>query len=409
MNNMSDILSQYDANLQAIIAEYKSFGQMRMAQVLSAVVRERIQAEVTRFVQAKKQQLDAASKLLVGLDDFATLAQSADPFSAVTDAVSTPVTQATPLIDLGSLPPPDEPVLTPPAPSPIGVVRIATEDEWDNPSSPVDASPPAKKVRDEPQVELGHNRHKDRPKPRRSQGSAVSAKGKVPIQRSVDAPDDAPDDAPVATPRQERKIRKIQRNTTGMAAIASVSAGDIKSDAVGGLTGTVDSTSDPSDVIRTKGSRSADPDGESNDNFDRVVQRTRRMQAEAKMAKSEHPDSVLLISEARIIDSEGSTVGRASRIYKSGKQIEIDEVEMYLGDGGLGGDWSSEIALADGESIWRNILKRREIFEFRGSDKVLSASLGSGRLLGFDDGDENVLIIEEVILTKTPEAVGGAH
>ena len=403
MNDMSEILSQYDASLRAVVTEYKSFGQTRMAQVLSPAVRERIQAEVTHFVQVKKQQLDAASKLLAGLADFAAPAQSADPFSAVADAFSTPATSS---IDLGPLPPPDEPILTPPSPSPTGVVRIATEDEWNAPSPPVEevleAPPPVEKMRDESQH--GHDGHEDRPKPRKSSGSAVPVKGKIQIQRSADAPDDAP----IVAPRHERKIRKSQRKKTGMAAIATISADDIKSNAVGGLTGDADLTSDPDDFVRDReGTRNTDPESESNDDFDRAVQRTRRMQANAQANKSEHPDSVLLISEARIVDSEGTTVGRASRIYKSGKQIEIDEVEIYLGDDGLDGDWSSEIALADGESIWRNILKRREIFEFRGSKKVLTASLGSGKLLGFDDNDENVLVVEKVILTKAPEAVGG--
>ena len=400
MNNMSELLSQYDANLRAIVSEYKAFGQMRMVQVLSPAVRERIQAEVANFVQAKKQQLDAASKLLAGLADFATPA----PPAAVGDAFSSVSAQPSASLDLGPLPP-IEPVLEPTLPSPKGVVRITTSDEWDDdsplPETQVEEPPPVDEIPDEPKAKAGHDGHTDRPKPRKSQGSAVPVKENPTTQRT-----DAPDKAPTATPQQGRRIRKNQRKREGMAAIASVSEGDIQSNAVGGLTGDTDSVSDPNDFIRTE-SRSTDPDADSNNDFDRVVEKTREMQASARMAKSKRPDSMLLIPEALIVDSTGVTVGRASRIYKSGKQIEIDEMELYLGDDGLAGDWSSEIALADGESVWRSILKRREIFEFRGSKKVFSASLGNGRLLGFDENDENVLVVEEVVLAKAPEPVGG--
>lgn len=403
MSNMSEILSQYDANLRAIVAEYKAFGQTHMVRVLSPAVRERVQAEVANFVQAKKQQLDAASKLLAGLADFAAPASPTDPL-AVTDAFSSVPTQPSALLDLDPLPMPIEPVLEPP--SPTGVVRIATEDEWDSSQSSAEVLeelPPVEETPDEPKAKTGHDGHENRPKPRRSRGSAVPVKEESTIQRSTDAPDNAPS----PDSQQGRRIRKNQRKREGMAAIAPVSEGDIHSNAVGGLTGDSESVSDPHDFVKTAGSRSTNPEADSNNDFDRVVERTREMQAEARVAKSKQPDAMLLIPEALIIDSTGVTVGRASRIYKSGKQIEIDEIELYLGDDGLAGDWSSEVALADGESVWRSILKRREIFEFRGSDKKFTASLGNGRLLGFDENDENVLVVEEVALTKAPEPVGG--
>ncbi len=233
--------------------------------------------------------------------------------------------------------------------------------------APVEA-PPA------PNPQTGSD--KGRPPPRASQGSAApvdNATGGFRRSTSGETADAVGQRKMAAS--GERKIR-------GGATVRSMSESEISTgERPSGVSiGEPDSGSE-SDMVT---GRSMAPDAD----YEAAMRHTKEKQRRAMEAKGAESDNIVA-SEAEILDDTEKLIGRATGVRRHGKQIMVDQIELFL-------ESMPPFSSDDPESMVREIVKSRKMWRFHGSNKSFSAMVAHANRKGYDENDAGVLLMEDI-------------
>jgi len=109
-----------------------------------------------------------------------------------------------------------------------------------------------------------------------------------------------------------------------------------------------------------------------------------------------------IVREAEILDGSENTIGRAIGMRRHEKQIMVDQIELYLED--MEGEWGDD----DASSILRAIVKSKSKWVFQGAKKKIeNMMVAYANVCGFDESDDNVLVLKDVGLAAGAQAPVG--
>jgi len=358
-SEMARRLSECEGQLKGIVAEYRTWSQTSLFAVLDSSTKAQVENSVRAYLDSNGRRLQAARaglEALRGIGDVPIDNSLGDLVSSA--SISPPIPPQAPTIRLGMR---DEPLDDP--------VLYSEDDDF----IPVEAQP-LQTESSVPSVSTGSD--KGRPPPRASQGSAAPVdtnSGGFRRTTSGEVGDGG---------GQRRMVSMGERKIRGGATVRSISESEIATgERPSGVSiGEADS-GDESDLVT---GRSMSPDSD----YEAAMRQTREKQRKAIEAKGAESDNILA-TEAEILDDTEKLVGRASGVRRHGKQVMVDQIELFL-------EAMPPFSSDDPESMVREIIKARRMWRFRGANKSFLAMVAHANRKGYDAEDSGVLLLEDV-------------
>jgi len=274
--------------------------------------------------------------------------------------------------------------------------RPVPESEIDDPdfvsvSEPEAPPPPAEQAPSPAEQVPLPGGSEGRPHPRPSAAAAAPVRNQEGFTRAS-GPD--PEEAPIG----RRVVRATRQHSHG-ASVRPVSQDEMLTGerADGVVVGSPEA--DQNDVI-TSG-RSLSPNADFDNAAQAVRQRQRQHMATQKAAAASGAARPI-VREAEILDGSENTIGRAIGMRRHEKQIMVDQIELYLED--MEGEWGDD----DASSILRAIVKSKSKWVFQGAKKKIeNMMVAYANVCGFDESDDNVLVLKDVGLAAGAQAPVG--
>lgn len=355
-SEMARRLSECEEQLKGIITEYRTWSQTGLFAVLDQSAKAQVENSVRAYLDSNGKRLQAARaglEALRGLD--AAVHVGADSLGGLVSPPSlAPAVPQTPAVRLGM---PEE--------LPDAVTVTADDEDF----IPVEASASPSSA------QAGSDR--GRPRSRESQGSAapVNADGSG-FKRSA-----AGETAGAGGPRR-MAAASGERKIPGAATVRSISESEITTgERPSGVSIGEADIGNESDLVT---GRSMAPDAD----YEAAMRRTKERQRKAIKAKGAESDDILA-AEAEILDDTEKLIGRATGVRRHGKQVMVDQIEIFL-------ESMPPFSSDDPESMVREIVKARKMWRFHGPNKSLSAMVAHVNRKGFDENDSGVLLMEDV-------------
>lgn len=354
-SEMARRLSECEEQLKGIITEYRAWSQTGLFAVLDQSAKAQVENSVRAYLDSNGKRLQAARAGLEALRGLgAAVHVGADPLGGLVPPSLAPAVPQTPAIRLGM---PEE---LPDAPA-------VTDDGEDFIPVEAPASPPS--------AQAGSDR--GRPRSRESQGSAAPVDAAGPgFKRS------AAGGTAGAGGQRRMAAASGERRIPGAATVRSMSESEIETgERPSGVSiGEADSGNE-SDLVT---GRSMAPDSD----YEAAMRHTKEKQRKAIAAKSAESDDIMA-AEAEILDDTEKLIGRATGVRRHGKQVMVDQIELFL-------ESMPPFSSDDPESMVREIVKARKMWRFHGSNKSFSAMVAHANRKGFDENDSGVLLMEDV-------------
>jgi len=393
---MAKQLSRCEDHLKLVVEEYRSFSGSAVFDALDQATRMQVEAAVRAYVDANAKRIRAAKAGLealrgLGVAPSAPDLLDTDPLDL--NAPATPPTRLQPTTRIGVA---DN--------TPGRQVPLAeAENEEIDPSQFVSVedgdiaedTPAAEPSRSEdiPAPEPPRPpRAPGRPAPKPSRGSAVPVdKSGGGFRRS-----DAESEGVAAGPGARRRI--APRKLAGGATIKSVSRGDMASED-GRMAAAQAGDVKPGDVVSDN--RPRDPSEREGDDYDAIVAQVRGQQRQAAAAGPSVAEEFVL-AEAEIVDETGNLIGRARGLGRHGKQLLVDQIEVYLDN--MQEDMSDLVEADDSAAILKAIIKARKPWLFQGPEFSENASIAYANGWGFEAEDGSMLVLDDVGLALVAKA-----
>lgn len=361
-SEMARRLSECEEQLKSIITEYRTWTQTGLFAVLDSSTKAQVENSVRAYLDSNGKRLQAARAGLEALRGLGPVPVSADPlggFASSPPSLAPASVPQTPAVRLGMR---DEP-LDEPLESLDG---SSDNDEFIPVETPV--APPVSNS------QVGSD--KGRPRPRASQGSAA------PVDTSSDGFRRAASGETGGVGGQRRMAATSERKIRGGATVRSMSESEIATgERPSGVSiGEADSGSE-SDMVT---GRSMAPDAD----YEAAMRHTKEKQRKAMAAKGAESDNIVM-PEAEILDDTENLIGRASGVSRHGKQVMVDQIELFL-------ESMPPFSSDDPEFMVREIVKARKMWRFQGSNKSLLAMVAHANRKGYDENDSGVLLMEDV-------------
>jgi len=357
-SEMARRLSECEEQLKSIITEYRAWSQTSLFAVLDSSTKAQVESSVRAYLDSNGRRLQVARAGLEAIRGLGGV-PAADSLGGLVSAPISPTPPQTPAIRLGMR---DEPLDDP-------ALDSAIDDDFISVEAPAlseaeTLAPPASAGSD-----------KGRPPPRTSQGSAapVDTNGGG-FRRTTSGEVEAGGQRKMAS-AEERKIR-------GGATVRSISESEIATgERPSGVSIGEGDSGDESDLVT---GRSMSPDSD----YEAAMRHTKEKQKKAIAARGAEADNIVSV-EAEILDDTEKFIGRASGVRRHGKQVMVDQIELFL-------ETMPPFSSDDPESMAREIIKARKMWRFRGSSKSFSAMVAHVNRKGYDAEDSGVLLLEDV-------------
>jgi len=405
---MSDMTNQLDAvnteiakqlagcedSLRVIAQEYNAWTQTSMFAALDSATKAQVENAVRTYVASNTERIRVAR---AGFDALRSIAPSAapgqSPLASLGVPAQDPLAAMSPAAPAQAVPEPavrlgraEGSMIRRPAPEAEAEQAEAEIDDSDF----VSVAEPAEEAPPPAQAPLPGG-SEGRPRPRPSSAAPAPVRNQEGFTRAS-GPDS--EEAPIG----RRVVRATRQHSQG-ASVRPVSQDEMLTGerADGVVVGPPDA--DQNDVI-TSG-RSLSPNADFDNAAQAVRQRQRRHMATQK-AEAASGSARPIMREAEILDGSENTIGRAIGIRRHEKQIMVDQIELYLED--MEGEWGD----GDAPSMLRAIVKSKNKWVFQGAKrKIENMMVAHANVCGFDEADDNVLVLKDVGLAAGVQAPVG--